>query len=122
MQQHLSSHTDFMEDAMSWLTQSRRRELYPLPEDEAQRRRDPMPFLGDREGEGADAPPLAWVIMWRGQYKNEFGRSVKDRFKEWGFVFWDCKRLKESGKRKTLVRDLPDSGMRRPRRQTGAVA
>ncbi|KAH6617456.1 hypothetical protein F5144DRAFT_596461 [Chaetomium tenue] len=85
MQQHMTSHIDFMEDAMTWSAQNRRRHLYhPSPEDDAQRRRDPMPFLGDREGEGADAPPLAWVIMWRGQYKNEFGYAVKDRFKKWG--------------------------------------
>lgn len=116
MQKHLVSHTTFIEDSMKWGAQERRRQQYPSDEDAAQARRDRLLFLGDRD---PGVPPLAWVIMWRGQYYNEFGRMINGKFKRWGFVFWDCKRLNASGLKERLVRELPNSYMRRPSRWSG---
>ncbi|KAH6842393.1 hypothetical protein B0I37DRAFT_345361 [Chaetomium sp. MPI-CAGE-AT-0009] len=114
MQQYMVAHTHFIEDAMTWSTQHRRRQRYPTAQDQAQTRRDRLPFPGDDDDPGG--PPLAWVIMWRGQYKNEYGRAIEDRFKKWGYVFWDCKRLNASGRKEKLASDLRNPYMGRRRR------
>jgi hypothetical protein len=118
MQKHMIRYTSFIEDCMTWGVQGRRRDQYPSDEDHAQTRRDRILFLGDRD---PHAPPLAWVMMWRGQYRNEFGRAVNGRFKRWGFVFWDCKRLDASGCKERLARELPNSYIRRPMRWGGLI-
>ncbi|KAK3291624.1 uncharacterized protein B0H64DRAFT_367002 [Chaetomium fimeti] len=118
MQKYMVWHERFLEETMMLPTQWRRRSRHPSAEDQAQARRDRLPFVGDEQGlmDGrSPAPPVAWVVMWRGQFKNEYGQAVDERFRKWGYVFWDCKRLKESGRRETLVRDLRNPDMTRMR-------
>jgi hypothetical protein len=93
MQKYMALHCIFIEPIMNWTSQDMRRRRHPSEEDRAEARRERLPFLGDKE----DAPPLAWVIIWRGKYRHEYGDVIDHRFKTWGYVFWDCRRLNESG-------------------------
>ncbi|KAL2019028.1 hypothetical protein VTK56DRAFT_10132 [Thermocarpiscus australiensis] len=93
MQKYMAPHCIFIEPVLDWTSQDMRRRRHPSEEDRAQARRERLPFLGDKE----DSPPLAWVILWRGKYGNEYGDVIEHRFKTWGYVFWDCRRLNESG-------------------------
>lgn len=45
------------------------------------------------EGDSADAPPLAWVLYWRGRASNLFGDYVPASFRRWGYVMWDAHRV-----------------------------
>ncbi|KAK4098005.1 hypothetical protein N658DRAFT_509926 [Parathielavia hyrcaniae] len=101
MQKYMSPHCVFIEPILNWTSQGTRRWQHPSEEDRAEARRDRLPFLGDDE----DAPPLAWVIIWRGRYSNEYGEHIDFRYKRWGYVFWDYRRLNESGAKKQLVRN-----------------
>ncbi|KAL2178450.1 uncharacterized protein P884DRAFT_276976 [Thermothelomyces heterothallicus CBS 202.75] len=93
MQKYMRLQCVFIEPILNWTSQDLRRREHPSEEDRAEARRERLPFLGDKE----DAPPLAWVILWRGKYVNEYGDVIDYRLKKWGFIFWDCRRLNESG-------------------------
>ncbi|KAK4144328.1 uncharacterized protein C8A04DRAFT_28016 [Dichotomopilus funicola] len=77
------------EDLIHTTTQFNRRVEYPQEGDLAEEDRERLPFAGDRE----DAPPLAWVIMWKGRYSNWYGDYIPQVFKLGGYVFWDRERL-----------------------------
>jgi len=74
------------------LTQTERRDDFPSEFDDAEARRERLPFSGDIE----DGPPLAWVIGWRGRFFNRYGVAVPAALKPWGHVFWDRRRLIDS--------------------------
>jgi hypothetical protein len=98
MQKYMAPYCIFIEPILDWTSQDMRRREHPSEEDRAEARRERLPFLGDAE----DGPPLAWVIVWRGRYSNEYGSVIDRRLKTWGYVFWDCRRLNESGGKKQL--------------------
>ncbi|KAK4034326.1 hypothetical protein C8A01DRAFT_39201 [Parachaetomium inaequale] len=52
-----------------------------------------------------DAPPLAWVVLWRGEYSNWFGEVIPSSLQDWGHVFWDGRRLHLFGGRNAVVRE-----------------
>lgn len=62
-------------------------------------RGDRAKFTKERE----DGPPLPWVIMWRGTWRETFGAELPEALKMRGYVFWDCKRLVKSGGKDKLV-------------------
>lgn len=72
--------------------ETRRNEAYD-DYDEAQDRRQPMPF----EQDTLSSPPLAWVLFWDGLYSNLVGVYIPDVLRRWGYVMWDAKRLEDSG-------------------------
>ncbi|KAH6847556.1 hypothetical protein B0I37DRAFT_405501 [Chaetomium sp. MPI-CAGE-AT-0009] len=82
-------------NTLRWMTQDSRRNLnnYPSELDQMEEARQRMPFLGDDE----DAPPLAWVIIWRGTYSNTYGEVIPSVLQGWGYVFWDVQRLAAKG-------------------------
>ncbi len=63
--------------------------------DEAERRRDPMQYLG--EANPLAGPPLAWVILWNGVYSNLCGAYTPASIKPRGYVVWDERRWTELG-------------------------
>jgi hypothetical protein len=70
-------------------------------------------------GDEVDAPPLAWVLLWGEEYSNWFGEVVPLSLHDWGYVFWDKRRLMETGGKDRVLRDrwLKDDDPRgRPRR------
>jgi hypothetical protein len=52
-----------------------------------------------------DAPPLGWVVLWRGEYSNWFGEVIPSSLQDWGYVFWDGRRLHMFGGRNVVVRE-----------------
>ncbi|KAK4148733.1 hypothetical protein C8A00DRAFT_38682 [Chaetomidium leptoderma] len=92
MKKYLALPGVFIETTLDGVTQHLRRELRPMEGDRLEARGARLPFSGDAE----DAPPLAWVIAWRATYSNTYGKSLPDSLKEWGYVFWDNKRLIKS--------------------------
>lgn len=80
--------------------QSVRREQHPSDRDWRERQRDPLPFQGDHE----ELPPLAWTLMWRETYSNQFGWVVEDGMRSWGYIMWDFMRLEHTGAKKVLER------------------
>lgn len=83
------------------LTQESRRETYPNDDhDKLETARQKLPFAGDKE----DAPPLAWVILWKGTYSNTYGDLIPDSLHAWGYIFWDVQRLVRSGGKQRLLR------------------
>ena len=99
MQRYLVPHSTFIEPILRGMNQDGRRLEYTSEADRAEARGERLPFLGDKE----NAPPLAWVILWRGRNSNQFGSRINSRYKSWGYVFWDRGRLNESGGKKQLV-------------------
>jgi hypothetical protein len=59
-------------EAMVWLNSEIRRHLHPSELDQIEDAQQKMPFFGDEE----NAPPLAWVIIWRGRYSNLYGDLI----------------------------------------------
>ena len=56
-----------------------------------QERREVMVF----EGDDYKRPPYAWTVLWKGTYSVYFGgRCIPDWYRDWGYVFWDMRRLK----------------------------
>ncbi len=74
---------------MGSVSQVERRHFFPSEFDEAEARRERLPFSGDNE----HGPPLAWVIGWRGRFLNRYGVAIPAALKPWGHVFWDRRRL-----------------------------
>ena len=60
--------------------------------EEADRRKDPMEFVGDTDG-----PPLGWVLVCFGTYRNIYGRFMPVTVRRWGYVMWDENRWVELG-------------------------
>ncbi|KAL2258662.1 hypothetical protein VTK26DRAFT_7951 [Humicola hyalothermophila] len=85
--------SDWLDDAVWRDNQYRRREQWYTDADAAQDRREKTPFEGDR----ADAPPLAWVRFWKGEFSNYFGSLVPGTYRRWGYVMWDAERLDGPG-------------------------
>lgn len=85
---------------MSDEPQSIRRELYPSDRDWKETQREPCPFHGDHK----EFPPLAWTLIWRGTYSNQFGWVVEDDIRLWGYVMWDAARLEHTGAKEVLDR------------------
>lgn len=83
------------------IAQRQRRDRLFSDRDRAQQRRDAIPFKGDKE----NLPPLAWVTLWEGTYRNLFGSYIPDSFRDWGYVMWDAGRLVNSGAIATLNDD-----------------
>ncbi|KAK4149372.1 hypothetical protein C8A00DRAFT_18923 [Chaetomidium leptoderma] len=69
--------------------------------DRAEIEKERMVFTGDE----ADAPPLAWVLLWREAYGNWFGEVVPPSLHDWGYIFWDELRLVETGAKDAVLRD-----------------
>ncbi|KAF4953551.1 hypothetical protein FGADI_5887 [Fusarium gaditjirri] len=93
------SNGDWLFEATDDLVQERRRSHFLSERDQAQDRREAMPFEGDRE----DLPPLAWVILWKETSSNLYGVHIKESFRKWGYVLWDAGRLISSGAADTLT-------------------
>ncbi|KAK4234130.1 hypothetical protein C8A03DRAFT_38115 [Achaetomium macrosporum] len=89
MQGYMVRNATFIESLLDVTAQEFRRRDHPSEEDRAEARRERLPSLGDME----DSPLLAWVMLWRGMYRNEYGGSVDETLKAWGYVFWDVGRL-----------------------------
>lgn len=88
--QHGGGHTlDWLDDVSDEFAQAERREQWPTRHDSAQDSRQKTLFDGDK----LDSPPLAWVLFWRGEYSNLFGRYIPKALRRWGFVMWDAARL-----------------------------
>ncbi len=81
------------DSCLDWTFQERRRHLHPTEGDRLERESAPLLFDGDT----LDGPPLAWVTLWGGRYVNTYGDTVPQSLKQWGHVFWDADRLRESG-------------------------
>ncbi|KAI1747724.1 hypothetical protein F4782DRAFT_520157 [Xylaria castorea] len=81
-----------------------RREMstkFPNARDEAERRRDPMHFVGDAVP--PDGPPFAWVSLWGGKYSNIYGEYVPLPVRRWGYVMWDERRWADMGADENLI-------------------
>ncbi|KAL2144764.1 hypothetical protein VTI28DRAFT_8610 [Corynascus sepedonium] len=72
------------------------------PRDEAERRRDPLKFVGDAVP--PDGPPLGWVLLWSGTYANIYGEYVPETVRKWGYVMWDERRWAELGARDLVAK------------------
>lgn len=87
----------FLEEALDGRALFRRRRRWPSRRDAMERRRDPMPFRGDREtvvdAQGLLYPPMAWVALWGGTYSNVFGDNLPAALRLWAYVMWDATRL-----------------------------
>jgi hypothetical protein len=83
MQKYMAPYCIFIEPILDWTSQDMRRREHPSEEDRAEARRERLPFLGDAE----DGPPLAWVIVWRGRYSNEYGSVIDRRLKRGAMCF-----------------------------------
>ena len=93
--------SDFLEEAMGSAAQRHRREIHLNDRDRAEQRRQVMLFAGDE----ADAPPLAWTLLWGGRYSNLFGGYVPDELRRWGYIIWDARRIDVDGT-KEYLKDL----------------
>ncbi|KAK2607005.1 hypothetical protein N8I77_005718 [Diaporthe amygdali] len=80
----------------------RREDLNHIPnvKDEAEGL-DPLLFRGDTVP--PKGPPLAWVLLWEGQYVNIFGGYVPELLKACGWVMWDERRLTNTAVRKLIA-------------------
>ncbi|KAK3903230.1 hypothetical protein C8A05DRAFT_43502 [Staphylotrichum tortipilum] len=76
-----------------------RRDQHGNEAERAEARGDRMRFDRDRE----DGPPLPWVAMWQGKWRNVFGDQLPEALKIRGYVFWDSKRLVRTGGKDTLM-------------------
>ncbi len=76
-----------------------RRRQFIAGDDLPEARGSKLPFDGDRE----DGPPLPWVIMWQGKWRVAFGALLPEDLKLKGYVFWDSKRMVESGGEDSLM-------------------
>ncbi|KAF2148785.1 hypothetical protein K461DRAFT_297284 [Myriangium duriaei CBS 260.36] len=56
--------------------------------------RTPFPFTGDADSDG---PPFAWTVLWRDTYSDMTGYYIPNTLKDWGYVMWDARRIKETG-------------------------
>lgn len=80
---------DWLDETLDELAQGERRDQWPTRHDSAQDFMQKTPFDGDK----LDSPPLAWILYWRGEYSNLFGRYIPEALRRWGFVMWDAARL-----------------------------
>ncbi len=101
MEYYLIQNCGLIELALAWENQELRRERFPMEEDRMEAGRERLSFSGDTE----DEPPLAWIMYWRGRYSNTYaGASVDNSLQEWGYVFWDRRRLVRSKGREEVLR------------------
>jgi len=107
MQEHISwPRGHFLEDeALGDTAQSMRRRERLSDQDQKEKRRDPLPFGGDREL----YPPLAWTLIWRGTYSNLYGYYVEDTIRRWGYIMWDAERLEYAGAKEVLAQQWESS-------------
>jgi len=102
-----NTHFDFV-SCLYWVIQEERRRRHPTEGDRLQRESAPLPFAGD----ALDGPPLAWTTLWNGRYVNAYGDVVPESLKQWGYVFWDAGRLRESGGVERIQRERERSHIR----------
>ncbi|PYI00312.1 hypothetical protein BO78DRAFT_293494, partial [Aspergillus sclerotiicarbonarius CBS 121057] len=86
----------------SYESQQDRRKRAPSERDEAQQRRDPLPFQGDHVS--GVHPPLAWTLLWHGTYSNMLGYFIGDAITNWGYIMWDAARMEHTGAKDVLAR------------------
>jgi hypothetical protein len=80
-------------------TQDVRRTRYPdNHHDDLEIARQKLPVVGDME----DAPPLCWVIIWRGTYCNTYGGMITELLQGWGYIFWGAPQLMRSGGKRMI--------------------
>lgn len=100
-----------VEGVLGETQQTQRREQEPSLGDHMTEERVPMPFRGD----GLDAPPLAWTLIWGGTYSNLYGWYTSDEMRRWAYVFWDGARLRSHGGEELLARQWEDCWDEDPR-------
>jgi hypothetical protein len=103
MQPVLEPGRNTIPEALAPGMQQLRQDLHPSDRDVADSNEQPMLFKRDHE----DKPPLGWVLLWRGQYSSRYGGAAPEHLKDWGYVFWDCRRLSESGGKEAVLRAAP---------------
>lgn len=82
-----------LEHVLDWSAQHERRvssPRFPTARDKLERAKTSMKFMGDNVP--ALSPPLAWVLLWNGQYSNVFGGFVPEELRRWDYVMWDEQR------------------------------
>jgi hypothetical protein len=84
----------WLKEVSDGFAQYRRRVQWPNLHDSIQDHRQKTLFCGDELG----SPPLAWILYWRGEYSNLFGRYIPKSLRRWGFVMWDAARLDSDAK------------------------
>ncbi|KAH6838509.1 hypothetical protein B0I37DRAFT_387065 [Chaetomium sp. MPI-CAGE-AT-0009] len=99
-----------IQDALSIHTQATMRraldEAQPYWEDsdlEAQEERG-RGGAGRFRRDRADAPPLGWVVRWRGRRGGAYGQETPWALRRWGYMFWDWGRLAASGGKEMVSR------------------
>lgn len=91
--------------AFDCASQDERRERAPSERDAKEKRRDPLPFQGDKAFDPDGVyPPLAWTLLWNGSYSNMVGSFVGNALPYWGYVMWDSRRLRRTGAEDVLAR------------------
>ncbi|KAJ5947140.1 hypothetical protein N7466_000155 [Penicillium verhagenii] len=113
MQAKLCLHTGLLtgDDLEGMGAEEKRRRCAPSDQDLKERRREPLPFQGDRV-DGA-YPPFAWTFIWEGTYSNITGDWLCDfmggnGLRYWGYVMWDKERLESMGAIEVLDRQIKD--------------
>ncbi|OJJ69883.1 hypothetical protein ASPBRDRAFT_678288 [Aspergillus brasiliensis CBS 101740] len=66
----------------------------------------PLPFQGDLMVPNAQEqyPPMAWILIWKGEWSNLRGVSIPDELRLWGYVLWDAARFETTGAKEVLTR------------------
>ena len=84
-----------LDEAWDFPIESQRRRNFPSSRDHKQWRGDRLTFQGDDVCSTTDRlrPPIAWTVLWRGTYSNQFGYYIPEAFRRWGYVFWDAERF-----------------------------
>lgn len=113
MQAKLCLHTGLLtgDDLKGMGAEEERRRCAPSDQDLKEKRRDPLPFLGDRV-DGV-YPPFAWIFIWGGTYSNITGDSLWDfmggnGLRSWWYVMWDKERLENMSAIDVLARQIKE--------------
>ncbi|KAJ5345863.1 hypothetical protein N7452_003867 [Penicillium brevicompactum] len=113
MQAKLCLHTGLLtgDDLKGMGAEEERRRCAPSDQDMKEKRRDPLPFQGDRV-DGV-YPPFAWTFIWGETYSNITGDSLWDfmggnGLRSWGYVMWDKERLESMGAIEVLDRQIKE--------------
>lgn len=93
-----------IDNCLRWATQYRRRSAQLSEADRREASWEKLPFSEDKE----DGPPLAWVEIWTGTFSNSYGDVIPPPMHDWGYVFWDKRRLVQSGGKRELKRMWTD--------------
>ncbi|KAI1325358.1 hypothetical protein F5Y16DRAFT_273198 [Xylariaceae sp. FL0255] len=87
---------------MYWPNHYDRGSLRPSKRQMKQEAGDALPFRGDGE---PDAPPIAWTTIWEDTYSIIYGYCIPSGPRDWGYIFWDERRMESTGAMKVLMRD-----------------